>query len=69
MYNKLLILMNWKHLFSISIYPVHIFVSCVPGRNSISSISEYHLNNCGQRVGNKESEVGSDDIYLIESFF
>ena len=39
--------MNWKHLFSISIYPVHIFVSCVPGRNSIS---EYHLNNYGQRV-------------------
>ncbi|KAH0676775.1 hypothetical protein KY285_024576 [Solanum tuberosum] len=36
-----------KHLFSISIYPVHIFVSCVPGRNSIS---EYHLNNYGQRV-------------------
>jgi hypothetical protein len=28
--------MNWKHLFSISIYLVHIFVSCVLGRNSIS---------------------------------
>lgn len=43
-------LMNWKHLFSIFFYLVHIFVSCVPGRNSISSISGYHLNNCCQRV-------------------
>lgn len=59
--------MNWKHLFSILIYLVHIFVSCVPGRNSISSISGYHLNNCCQgvkKVGKTESEVGSDDIHL-----
>lgn len=50
--------MNWKHLFSISIYLVHIFLSCVPGRESISSISGYHLNNCGQRGGREERVWG-----------